>query len=221
MDDVLDMEYRYWLFLESHPAHTGLPPKAHSDAMEALVQALTDCLVHPSQVQVKAPFTHEEVQELNTLLSSFGDKSGVQLIIRTHLITRIFMHVLHWLQSHFRPQKPLPDNVPKPAYLSYLTHQIQARHQSPSFFRTLLDVIVSILFLGILFMLYLHAIHAQRLDAEYELGGVRMRNMGMGDVGPLLVIGGCTCLVVCLLDICRSVSMFNQSNKPQSFWVHQ
>jgi len=72
---VLDMEYRYWSFLESHPAHTGLPPKAHSDAMETLAWALTDRLVHPSQVQVKPPFTHEEVRELNNLLSSFGGET--------------------------------------------------------------------------------------------------------------------------------------------------
>ncbi|KAK7453487.1 hypothetical protein VKT23_011764 [Stygiomarasmius scandens] len=202
MDDVLDMEYRYWSFLESHPAHTGLPPKAHSDAMETLAWALTDRLVHPSQVQVKPPFTHEEVRELNNLLSSFGDnpdESGVQSIVHTRLVARIFMRVLHWRQIHFRPQKPLPDDVPKPAYLNYLTHQIQARNQSPSFFRTLLDVIVSILFLGIPFMLYSRAIHAQRLDAEYGLGGVGMRSMGMRDAGPLLMIGGCTCLVAAIV----------------------
>jgi hypothetical protein len=30
------MEYRYWLFMESHPAHSSLPPSARMDAMDAL-----------------------------------------------------------------------------------------------------------------------------------------------------------------------------------------
>jgi len=71
-------------------------------------------------------------------------------------------------------------------------------------------------------MLYSRAIHAQRLDAEYGLGGVGMRSMGMRDAGPLLMIGGCTCLVVRFLDVCHSVSMFLiKSHRLQLFLVHQ
>ncbi|THU85092.1 hypothetical protein K435DRAFT_783467 [Dendrothele bispora CBS 962.96] len=200
------MEYRYWSFLESHPAHTGLPPKAHSDAADVLAWALTDRLVPPNLYQhgisMRPPFTPEESQELHNMLRSFGenpDETGIQSIVHTRLVARIFMRVLHWRQINFRSHKPLPDDVPKSAYLNYLTHQNQARHQAPSFFRALLDVLVSILFLGIPFMLYSRAIQAQRLDAEYGMSGFGMRAVGMRDAGPLLLIGACTCLVAAIV----------------------
>lgn len=32
----LDTEFRYWLYMESHPAHAPLPEKAHAEALDAL-----------------------------------------------------------------------------------------------------------------------------------------------------------------------------------------
>jgi len=40
-DVGLDLEYRYWAFMESHPAHASLPPSARSDAMDALTWSYT------------------------------------------------------------------------------------------------------------------------------------------------------------------------------------
>lgn len=37
----LDHEYRYWAFMESHPAHASLPPNARSDALDALTWSYT------------------------------------------------------------------------------------------------------------------------------------------------------------------------------------
>lgn len=37
----LDLEYRYWAFLESHPAHASLPHNARSDALDALTWSYT------------------------------------------------------------------------------------------------------------------------------------------------------------------------------------
>jgi hypothetical protein len=37
----LDLEYRYWAFMESHPAHASLPPSARSDALDALTWSYT------------------------------------------------------------------------------------------------------------------------------------------------------------------------------------
>ena len=36
MSTGLDMEYRYWSFMEAHPAHMSLPANARMDAMDAL-----------------------------------------------------------------------------------------------------------------------------------------------------------------------------------------
>jgi hypothetical protein len=126
----------------------------------------------------------------------FTDKPEASSV-HTRVVARIFMRVLLWRQMHLRPHKPLPQDIPKPAYLTYLGQQ--AQYRTPSFFRMLLDVIVSIVFLGIPYMLYTRAVYAQRMDAEYGLGGVGLRAMGMRDAGPLMLIGGCTCLVVCFL----------------------
>lgn len=37
----LDMEYRYWSFMEAHPAHTSLPVNAKIEAMDVLTWAWT------------------------------------------------------------------------------------------------------------------------------------------------------------------------------------
>ena len=37
----LDMEYRYWAFIEGHPAHTTLPVNARVEAMDVLTWAWT------------------------------------------------------------------------------------------------------------------------------------------------------------------------------------
>jgi hypothetical protein len=41
----LDMEYRYWSFIEAHPAHTALSANAKVEAMDALTWAWTGELV--------------------------------------------------------------------------------------------------------------------------------------------------------------------------------
>jgi hypothetical protein len=85
----LDTEYRYWSFMEAHPAHNSLPAKAKMEAMDVLTWAWTgngSWLLHlcvlthfpsterllPSHRAVPAPFTQEECQELMTLIRSFG-----------------------------------------------------------------------------------------------------------------------------------------------------
>ena len=35
------MEYRYWGFIEGHPAHTSLPKDTHTEAMDALKWSYT------------------------------------------------------------------------------------------------------------------------------------------------------------------------------------
>ncbi|KAG6901291.1 hypothetical protein C0995_014035 [Termitomyces sp. Mi166 len=78
-DDQLDIEYRYWSFMEAHPAHATLPPNARAEAMDVLTWAWTDRLL-PAHHPVPAPFTQEECQELTSLLRSFGELSGANNI---------------------------------------------------------------------------------------------------------------------------------------------
>lgn len=40
-EEGLDMEYRYWCFMETHPAHVPLPSGARGDAMDILTWAWT------------------------------------------------------------------------------------------------------------------------------------------------------------------------------------
>jgi hypothetical protein len=37
----LDTKYRYWSFMEAHPAHKSLPAKAKMEAMDVLMSAWT------------------------------------------------------------------------------------------------------------------------------------------------------------------------------------
>jgi hypothetical protein len=67
----LDLEYRYWAFMEAHPAHLPVSHKAKAEALDVLTWALTDQLL-PSHCATPAPFIQEECQELRTILASFN-----------------------------------------------------------------------------------------------------------------------------------------------------
>jgi hypothetical protein len=103
----LDTEYRYWSFMEAHPAHNSLPAKAKMEAMDVLTWAWTGKLAFfytntfaqafhflfflllplerllPSHRAVPAPFTQEECQELMTLIRSFGGTYHTSLFFFT------------------------------------------------------------------------------------------------------------------------------------------
>ncbi|KAF8886926.1 hypothetical protein BD779DRAFT_541305 [Infundibulicybe gibba] len=121
-DDRLDAKYRYWSFMEAHPAHAPLPLDAYQDAIDALSWASTDWLTVCSH-WVPAPFTQEECQGLTAFLQS-ADKQG-ETPLRTHAVSKILLRVgahietqnlplsvetliVCWRQTNFRPEKPLP-----------------------------------------------------------------------------------------------------------------
>lgn len=88
MSIALDMEYRYWSFMESHPAHVAIPTHVREEAMDVLTWAWTGSFLHflhsgpysyfvverllPSQRALPAPFSQDECQEIMALLRSFG-----------------------------------------------------------------------------------------------------------------------------------------------------
>ncbi|KAF8885814.1 hypothetical protein BD779DRAFT_1801236 [Infundibulicybe gibba] len=104
-DDRLDAKYRYWSFMESHPAHTSLPLDAHQKAMEVLSWASTSELLPPNH-STPAPFTQEECQRLTALLQLISKQGETPL--RTNTVSKILLRAICRHQSHFRPDKPLP-----------------------------------------------------------------------------------------------------------------
>jgi hypothetical protein len=90
VDDSLetDMEYQYWSFMMTHPAHALLPSESVSEAIDVLTWSYTGPFTFPhlilpfiflasdrllpSAQPSLPPFSQEECQELLTLLRSFN-----------------------------------------------------------------------------------------------------------------------------------------------------
>ncbi|KAJ7101858.1 hypothetical protein C8R43DRAFT_938218 [Mycena crocata] len=184
------MEYRYWAFMEAHPAHAALPFAARREAMDVLTWAWTDRLLPPQQLPLPPPFTQSECQELSGLLRSFDmpqTDTGIHSIVLTRIISRILLRVAHWRQHHFRPHKPLPVE-------SSGNHHLRAYARQPGFLRKLAEVLFSCLLLGVPYLFYNHPSY-HRVDAE---GGVGV-GAGARSILPVLVLGACTCLLAAIL----------------------
>ncbi|KIL57234.1 hypothetical protein M378DRAFT_88160 [Amanita muscaria Koide BX008] len=182
-EDQLDLEYRYWSFVEAHPSHVVLRPGAKQEAYEAINWAMTDRLL-PTESPIPAPFTQEECSTLLDLLNRFDadqNKANLQVdvAIQTRTIARILIRVAQWRQQHFRPNKPLPKDVtgksPQPNY----------RRPFP---RVLLDFTISCLCLGIPY-LFIDRSRDHRMDEE----------SGLRSVAPMLAIGACSCIMASIV----------------------
>ncbi|KAF5369694.1 hypothetical protein D9615_010149 [Tricholomella constricta] len=179
-DDQLDIEYRYWSFMEAHPAHTALPLNARVEATDVLTWAWTDRLL-PSHRSIPAPFTQEECQELMSLLRSFEQgENGLQTVVHTRIVSRILLRVAHWRQQHFRPNKPLPSDVGH--------HDAGLPKYRRPFRRALADFVISCFCLGIPYIFFERSRH-YRIDEE----------SGSRSPGPMFIVGACTCLIVSTL----------------------
>jgi len=64
----LDDEYRYWSYVEMHPAHVVLTRPSTQEAADALHWSYTDQLLSQHQ-PIQPPFSQEECQELIRLLN--------------------------------------------------------------------------------------------------------------------------------------------------------
>lgn len=180
-EDALDTEYRYWSFMEAHPAHVALPHNSRSEAMDILTWAWTDRLL-PATRSTVAPFSQDECQELMSLLRSFGDHqgdSGIQPVLHTRIVARILLRAAQWRQLHFRPDKPLPQDAVQP---------MGRPPQRPPFRRALLDFVVSCFCLGVPY-LFFNRTQQHRMDEE----------SGLRSAGPMLMVGACTCLMAAIV----------------------
>lgn len=83
-----------------------------------------------------------------------------------------------WRQQTFRPDRPLPDDASR--------GPLRPNRRLP-IGRTILDVGLSVLCLGIPY-LFMNRTRGHRIDEE----------SGLQSAGPMLMIGACACLVVCV-----------------------
>ncbi|TDL30084.1 hypothetical protein BD410DRAFT_51905 [Rickenella mellea] len=185
-EDILDLEYRYWSFMESHPAHSPLPANALADALDALTWAYTG---HPypdnllkSKGPVRPPFSQEECKELLGVLRSLsGTETDVQVLVQTRIVSRILLRVAQWRQQHLRPDKPLPRDA--------TTRAVHRHHRRVQAYRmSAMDVVLAWLCFGIPFF-FANRHGYQRFDEE----------SGMRTAGPFLVVGASACLVAAII----------------------
>ncbi|KAI0690265.1 hypothetical protein BC835DRAFT_1365422 [Cytidiella melzeri] len=179
-DDRVDVEYRYWTYVESHPAHEPLPANAHAEALDALTWCYTECLL-PSERTVPPAFTPQECQELMTLLKAGSNGSPGNTIVHNRIVARVLLRQAQWRQHYFRPAKPLPNEFSKGPVP-------QSANRRMTFRRAVLDVVMSILCLGIPY-LFMDRSNRHRVDEE----------SGLRSQGPFLIISSCACLVAAVI----------------------
>ncbi|KAH9482108.1 hypothetical protein JR316_0004203 [Psilocybe cubensis] len=181
-EDQLDLEYRFWSFMEVYPAHCSLPINSKKEAMDILTWAWTDRLLPSAARAIPSPFKQEECQELMNLLKSFGHDHHGDNGIQTRVVARILLRVAQWRQTYFRPNKPLPTDVSKGPQL--------APPPRRPFTRALFDFVVSCLCLGIPYLFIERARLSARIDEESGM---------MRSASPMVLIGACTCLVAAIV----------------------
>ncbi|PFH45166.1 hypothetical protein AMATHDRAFT_78084 [Amanita thiersii Skay4041] len=183
VEDQLDLEYRYWAFVEAHPGHVALGSGAKQEAFEAVNWAMTDRLL-PLHHPVPAPFTQEECTTLLDLLNRFDNKKSsnlnVDIGIQSRTIARILIRVVQWRQQHFRPKKALPKDVTPRGIKPPSSHR--------PILRIILDWTISVLCLGIPFF-FMDRTHHHRLDEE----------SGIRSAAPIFIIGACSCIMAAIV----------------------
>ncbi|KAF6750981.1 hypothetical protein DFP72DRAFT_817038, partial [Ephemerocybe angulata] len=189
------LEYRYWAYMSSHPAHTALPAKAKSEALEVLTWSWTDRVL-PGQAKVPPPFEVEECQEIMSVLKGFGD-SPDDTGIQTRITARVLLRLCIWRQTYFRSSKPLPTDVSSSA-LGITSTSTQRRS---TFGKVFGDLAVVVLCLGLPYLFIERAGSAGRGDWESRVGSVGGNAGRVGGVGlgGLVVLGVATCFVAAIV----------------------
>jgi len=178
-DERLDHEYRYWSFMETHPAHCSLPSNAYSEALDILTWSYSDKLLK-THGHLPLPFTQHECHEMMEILrSTSGSESNVQAAVQTRVVSRVLKRVVQWRQHHFRPEKPLPRDA--------ITESLLRRQRAPR--GTCADFVLAWLCFGIPYFFANRHGH-QRYDEESGL---------MRSSGPFLVMGASVCLVAAII----------------------
>ncbi|KAH9833855.1 uncharacterized protein C8Q71DRAFT_772821 [Rhodofomes roseus] len=180
-DDRLDMQYRYWSYVESHPAHVPLTSESRAEAVEVLKWSYTEYLLPGAQRPTPPPFSPQECQELMGLLHSFNEDPTDVSLVQNRIVARVLLRVAQWRQHHFRPDKPLP----QVALTGGSAHRWRRRTPLS---RTAVDFLIACLCLGLPYFFTDRSRH-RRIDVE---SGVR-------SAGPILIIGACACLLAAVV----------------------
>ncbi|KAF8595402.1 hypothetical protein BDV93DRAFT_105280 [Ceratobasidium sp. AG-I] len=100
----LEMERRYWAYVETHPAHADVNLRAVQEAIELLTWHYTDRLLAEKKpsgekeyVHVKPPFTPEESHEVLEFLKSLSaDYSHSNAVLKTRTVARVHVRTAEW-----------------------------------------------------------------------------------------------------------------------------
>ncbi|KAG9089551.1 hypothetical protein FRC06_001490 [Ceratobasidium sp. 370] len=99
----LEMERRYWAYIETHPAHADVNPRAVQEAIELLTWHYTDRLLAEKKrgekepINVKPPFTPEESHEVLEFLKSLSQEhSHANAILKTRTVARVHVRTAEW-----------------------------------------------------------------------------------------------------------------------------
>ncbi|KIJ06865.1 hypothetical protein PAXINDRAFT_19933, partial [Paxillus involutus ATCC 200175] len=164
-DDRLDDEYRYWPFVEIHPAHISRTLSRLRDKTleNALHWSYTNhFLTHPQPIP--PPFSQEECQELIKLLN---ESSHPMTPAYTRIVARVLLRV---------------GLIPLPHDVSYLQQP-----RSTPIVRTIVEILIGILCLGIPFMF----VDRVRYNGHFNVEGSHVPE----STTLLFIIGACACLM--------------------------
>ncbi|CCO27535.1 hypothetical protein BN14_01515 [Rhizoctonia solani AG-1 IB] len=99
----LEMERRYWAYVETHPAHADVNPRATQEAVELLTWHYTDRFLAEKKrgekevIHVEPPFTPEESQEVLEFLKSVtSDYSHANTVLKTRTVARVHVRTAEW-----------------------------------------------------------------------------------------------------------------------------
>ncbi|KAH8106446.1 hypothetical protein DFH11DRAFT_1691860 [Phellopilus nigrolimitatus] len=179
-DGRLDLEYKYWAFMESHPAHVPLPANAYSEALDVLTWSYTDRLLKTHR-RAPPPFTQHESHELiEVLRATSGSESPLQAAVQTKIVARILRRIVQWKQ-HYHLEKSLPHGAAAGAS--------SRGSRGVSYGRRFTDFVLAWLCFGIPY-LYANRHMYQRYDEESGL---------MRSAGPMIVVGASVCIAAIVL----------------------
>ncbi|KAF8759997.1 hypothetical protein RHS01_01428 [Rhizoctonia solani] len=99
----LEMERRYWAYVETHPAHADVNPRATQEAIELLTWHYTDRFLAEKKrgekevIHVEPPFTPEESQEVLEFFKSVtSDYSHANAVLKTRTVARVHVRTAEW-----------------------------------------------------------------------------------------------------------------------------
>ncbi|GJJ06888.1 hypothetical protein Clacol_001084 [Clathrus columnatus] len=109
----LSLEYKYWQYMCTHPAHVSIPQSAYDEALEVLTWCYTDSVMHASpSLPYPPPFRFNECTALLELIRNISNSttSASSQTMRTRLIAQILLRYTEWRQKYITKSLPTVSN---------------------------------------------------------------------------------------------------------------